>query len=281
MHLKAEVQNNYTQNFFHSDGVELTRIIAVSSPKGGVGKTTIASNLAIALSEFGKKVIAIDCNFSTPYLSYYFSDEDVDVTINDVLLGRNEITEALYHQNGVMFIPASTELEDLINLDVVKLKKNIRKLVNPEMIDFIILDTAPGLGREALAAMEAADEILFVANPLPPMIADIMRSYDVVKELGEKKVGLILNMVRKNKFEFSQREIARITKLPIIGSVTFDTNIMNSIAVRKPLMKYKPHSKSALNYTEIAANLLGIKYKKTAAKQLFVLIESLRSKINF
>lgn len=259
----------------------MTRIIAVSSPKGGVGKTTIASNLAIALSEFGKKVIAVDCNFSTPYLSYYFSDEEVDVTINDVLLGKTEIADALYHQNGVMFIPASTELEDLINLDVTKLKKNIRKLVNPEMIDFIILDSAPGLGREALAAMEAADEILFVANPLPPMIADIMRSYEVVKELGNKQVGLILNMVRKNKFEFSQREVARLTKLPIMGSVIFDTNIMNSVAVRKPLMKYKPHSKAALNYAEIAANLLGIKYKKTAAKQLFVLIESLRSKINF
>lgn len=259
----------------------MTRIIAVSSPKGGVGKTTIASNLAIALSEFGKKVIAIDCNFSTPYLSYYFTDEDVDVTINDVLLGKKEITEALYHQNGVMYIPASTELEDLINLDVTKLKKNVRKLVNPEMIDFIILDTAPGLGREALAAMEAADEILFVANPLPPMIADIMRSYDVVKELGEKKVELVLNMVRKSKFELSQREATKITKIPIIGSVVFDMNIMNSVAVRKPLMKYKPHSKSALNYTEIAANILGIKYKKSASKKLFVLIESLRSKISF
>ena len=259
----------------------MTRIIAVSSPKGGVGKTTIASNLAIALSEFGKKVIAVDCNFSTPYLSYYFDGDDVGTTINDVLLGKKEVTEALYNQNGVMYIPASTDLEDLIDLDVMKLRKVVRKLVNPEMIDFIILDSAPGLGREALASMEAADEILFVANPMPPMIADIMRSNEVVKELGGKQVGLILNMVRKNKFEFSQREVAKLTKIPVLGSVIFDNNIMNSVAVRKPLMKYKPHSKSALNYTEIAANLLGIKYKKTASKQLFVMIESLRSKMNF
>jgi MinD-like ATPase involved in chromosome partitioning or flagellar assembly len=258
----------------------LTRIIAISSPKGGVGKTTVASNVAIALSEFGKKVIAVDCNLSTPHLTYYFSNEENDVTLNDVLLGRSEITEALYHQNGVMFIPASTDLEDLVDLDITKLKKNVRKLVNPEMIDFIILDSAPGLGRESLASMEAADEILLVTTPLPPVVSDIMRCYDIVKELGEKKVGLILNMVRKNRYEFSQREIARITKLPIVGSILFDANIINSVALRKPLMKYKPHSKSALNYTEIAANILGIKYKKTASKHLFVLIESLRSKIN-
>jgi MinD-like ATPase involved in chromosome partitioning or flagellar assembly len=258
----------------------LTRIIAISSPKGGVGKTTVASNIAIALSEFGKKVIAIDCNLSTPHLTYYFSDDENETTLNDVLLGKKEITEALYHQNGVMYIPASNDLEDLVDLDIMRLKKNVRKLVNPEMIDFIILDSAPGLGRESLATMEAADEILFVTTPLPPMISDIMRCYDVVKELGDKKVGLVLNMVRKSKFEFSQREIARITKLPIMGSIVFDTNIINSVALRKPLMKYKPHSKSALNYTELAANLLGIKYKKTASKQLFVLIESLRSKIN-
>ena len=258
----------------------MTRIIAISSPKGGVGKTTVASNVAIALTEFGKKVIAIDCNLSTPHLTYYFSDYEAEVTLNDVLLGKNEITDALYHQNGVMFIPASTYLEDLVDLDITKLKKNIRKLVNPEMIDFVILDSAPGLGRESLATMEAADEILFVTTPLPPMISDIMRSYEVVKELGNKQVGIILNMVRKNKYEFSQREIARMTKIPIVGSIVFDTNIINSVAIRKPLMKFKPHSKSALNYTEIAANLLGIKYKKTASKQLFVLIESFRSKIN-
>ena len=259
----------------------MTRIIAISSPKGGVGKTTIASNLAIALSDFGKKVIAIDCNLSTPHLTYYFSDEEPDATLNDVLLGKKEITEALYNSNGVMYIPASTELKDLIDLDVTKLKRNVAKLVNPEMIDFIILDTAPGLGREALAAMEAADEIILVANPVPPMVADAMRSYEVIKELGNKKVHLVLNMVRKTKYEFSQREVARMTKLPVLGSILFDTNIMNTVALRKPLMKYKPHSKSALNYTEIAANILGIKYKKSAAKKLFVMIESLRSKISF
>ena len=258
----------------------MTRIIAISSPKGGVGKTTVASNLAIALSEFGKKVIAVDCNLSTPHLTYYFSNEENDVTLNDVLLGKCDITDALCHQNGVMFIPASTALEDLVGLDITRLKKNVRKLVNPEMIDFVILDSAPGLGREALATMEAADEIIFIATPLPPVISDIVRCNDVVKELGSKQVSIILNMVRKNKFEFSRREVARITKLPIVGSIVFDTNIINSVALGKPLMKYKPHSKSALNYAEIAANLLGIKYKKTASKQLFVLIESLRSKIN-
>jgi septum site-determining protein MinD len=103
----------------------LTRVIGIVSGKGGVGKTTLTVNLGVALSKLGKKVIVVDCNLSTPHLSYYLGAYKYTTTLNDALLGRTDIKNALYHHNNVMFVPASLAMEDLISLDIIKLKKHV------------------------------------------------------------------------------------------------------------------------------------------------------------
>jgi septum site-determining protein MinD len=262
----------------------MTKVIAISSPKGGVGKTTVAANLAVALSSFGKKVIVVDCNLSTPHLTYYISQQHHKLTLNDALLGKADIKHALYQENGVMYVPASSELNDIIDVDVAKLSKAISRLVNPEMIDYVILDSAPGLGREALAAMEAADEVIFVAQPLEPMLEDISRGSEVLKELGsegkEKESSVVLNMVRKAKYEVKQKDFDRLTKTRVVGSIAFDENIVKSVVARKPLLKFKPNSPASLDFMDLAANILGVKYKKSATKSFLKIFEAIRSKIS-
>jgi septum site-determining protein MinD len=244
-------------------------VIGISSGKGGVGKTTVATNLAIALSKLGRKVIVIDCNISTPHLTYYLGAYKYDTTLNDVLRGKARITSALYHHNGVMFIPASLSLEDLIALDMAKLKRNVDKLINPDMIDFIILDSAPGIGREALSVMNASSEILLVTLPSYPTIRDAVRSADVVRELGEKKLGLLLNMVNSHKFELSKQNIEAISKLPVLGKISFDRNIANGLAIRKPVIKYRPHSISSVQFMQLASNLVGDEYTPPRARAFY------------
>jgi septum site-determining protein MinD len=266
----------------------VTKIISISSPKGGVGKTTVAANLAVALSSFGKKVIVVDCNLSTPHLTYYMSEQHHKLTLNDALMGKADIKHALYQENGVMYVPASSELNDIIDVDVMKLKKNISRLVNEEMIDYIILDSAPGLGREALASMEAANEVIFVAQPLEPMLEDIARGKEVLKELGdkqgekdkEKESRVVLNMVRKAKYEVKEKDFCRLTKTPIVGSIAYDENVVKSVAARKPLLKFKPNSPASLDFMDMAANMLEVKYKKSSSKSFLKMFEAIRSKIS-
>jgi len=257
----------------------MTKVIAISSPKGGVGKTTVAANLSVALSSFGKKVIVVDCNLSTPHLTYYLSQQHHKLTLNDALLGKADIKHALYQENGVMYVPASSELNDIIEVDVTRLKKNISRLANPEMIDYVILDSAPGLGREALSAMEAADEIIFVAQPLEPMLDDISRGMEVVKGIGKKESNVVLNMVRKAKYEVKQKDFDKLAKVPVIGSIAFDENVIKSVAARKPLLKFKPNSPASLDFMNLAANVLGVKYKKSAVKSFLKMFEAIKSKI--
>jgi len=258
----------------------MVRVIGISSGKGGVGKTTVATNLGIALSNFGKRVVLVDCNLSTPHLVHYLGDAKFTKTLNDVLKGRIEITSAVYHHNGVMFVPASNNLEDLVNLDVAKLKKSIKKLADTDMIDYIILDSAPGLGREAVSVLDASDEIVFVSQPLESSLADVDRCNQVVKEMGRKKVGLVVNMVKNKKYELKPKEIVDFVGIPLIAHIPFDKNVERALAQRKPILTFKPYSQVSVNYHRLAANILGINFKPTSAAKLFSLIDSMRDLIS-
>ena len=92
----------------------MARVIGIVSGKGGVGKTTLASNLGIALSKFGRNVTLVDCNVTTSHLGFYFGLYDYPVTLNQVLKGEASLESATYFSNGVKIIPASLELDDLV-----------------------------------------------------------------------------------------------------------------------------------------------------------------------
>jgi len=257
----------------------MVQVIGISSGKGGVGKTTVAVNLGIALSQFGKKVIIVDCNFSTPHLSHYLGTDGFDKTINDVLRDKADITEALYQYNGVMFVPASNKIEDLIDVDIGRLKKNIKKLSNPEMIDFVLLDSAPGLGREAVSVLDTSEKILFVTSPLEPSVEDVKRCVEVVKEMGKKEMSAILNMKTRKRSEYDERDVEKMAKIPVIGKIDYDQNVINSLIAKKPVIINKPHSPASVEFMELAAKIIGVKYKPSPMKKVFHLFDNIRSLI--
>lgn len=258
----------------------MVQVIGISSGKGGVGKTTVSVNLGIALSHFGKKVIIVDCNFSTPHLSHYLGADGFDKTINDVLRDGTDITEALYHFNGVMFVPASNKVEDLVGIDISRLKKNIKKLSNPEMIDFVLLDSAPGLGREAVSVLDISENILFVTSPLQPSVEDVRRCVEVVKEMGRKDMSVVLNMKTRKRSEFNERDVEKMTRIPVIGKIEYDQNVINSLIAKKPVILHKPHSPASVGFMELAANILDVNYKPSPMKKVFHLFDNIRSFIS-
>jgi septum site-determining protein MinD len=230
----------------------LTRVIGILSGKGGVGKSTIAINLAIALQKFRKKVMIVDCNISTPHLSHYLGVRDYSFTINDVLFGKVDINSAFYNYNGLRYIPASPKLEDLINIDLSKLKSNLKKLTN-QKVDFIILDAAPGIGREALHVADASDEIIFVTNPYVPMINDVIKSKEIIKQLGEKKMSIVLNMVGDRSYELLGRIVEEVTGIPVMMEIPHDRNVDLSMVMKMPIVEYKPNSLASISFMKLAS----------------------------
>lgn len=259
----------------------MTRIIGIVSGKGGVGKSTVALNLALALKEFKKTVALVDCNLSTPHLSYYMGTSDYIGTINDVLRDKMDIQSALYNYSGVRYLPASVKFEDLIGVDLAKFKKHLAKL--EKNTDFVILDAAPGLGKEALFVMDASREIMFVTSPFVPMIGDVIRCKEVLKQFGEKKMSILLNMVTYSRHELKKGVVEEVTGVPVVGEIPYDGNVMQSLVMRYPLLEYKPDSLASINFMRIASLLTEKDYEipmKVKWHRLFTTVKNILAPSN-
>lgn len=234
----------------------MSRLITIASGKGGVGKTTTSINLGTALNSFGKQVIIVDANLTTPNIGLHLGAPIVPISLNHILNGKAKISEAVYeHDSGTKIIPSSLSINDLRNLDHSKLKEVGRKL--RKMADIIIYDCAAGLGDEALAAMESADEIILVTNPEIPAVTDALKTSKMIEQMGKSVRGVIVTRHRKVKSEMKIQNIAEMLELPILGVVPEDKKVQSALSMKEALIHAHPKSKAAREYKKIAARLIG------------------------
>jgi len=237
----------------------MTRIIAVASGKGGVGKTTLVSNLAASLSHFRKSVVAIDANLTTSNLGLHLGIPLYPVTLNDVLNGKARVKDALYyHSAGFRVIPGDVSLTKLMTPQSSRLLDVFYKLVGNA--DFVLIDTAAGLGKEAQAAIKAADELITVTNPEMPALTDALKLSRIARGFETQNVGVIVNRVKNMAHEVPVHRIEEFLGLPVIGKVHEDHNVGRSIANRQPVVLYSPKSIASQQINAIAAGLIGEQY---------------------
>ena len=234
----------------------MARIISVLSGKGGVGKTTLVSNLGAALIKKGKRVMILDANVTTPNLSLHLGIPFYPVTLHDVLEGKHPIDSAVYHHpSGLKIIPASLNVESVKNVNLEKFENILLSLLG--RTDIILIDSAPGLCKEALVAMNISDELIVVTNPELPALTDALRTIKIAEEEGVKILGAVVNRVKGHKHEISLEEIKSMLNVPIIEVVPEDINVPKSIAKMKPVVHHKPNSKSSKRFHRIASKILG------------------------
>lgn len=234
------------------------RVISVVSGKGGVGKTTIASNLGAVLSSLlDKNVLVVDCNITTSHLSLYLGMDNMPVTLNHVLKGSADLADAMYsHPTGMRVLPASIRLHDLEGVDMFRLKDVVSALRNDHAgMDYVILDCAPGLGREAMSAIRASGEMLLVTIPYMPALMDAVKCSHSVKDMGIRTTGLVLNMVSKAKHELSEKEVERIVNMPVMASIPHDTDVLRSLSSRMPVVVYNANSRAGKSLVGLAQRL--------------------------
>ena len=237
----------------------MKRMIVIASGKGGVGKTTTAINLAAAMKYFGKDVLIIDANMPTPNIGIHLNSPEVPINLNHILQRKAQAHEAVYsHESGIKIIPSSLSVKELKKLKIEKLKdfkKDFQKLA-----DIVILDCSAGLGKEATAAMEIADEIILVSNPEMPAITDALKTIKVADSMKKKVIGVIMTRVRKNNFELSPETVKEMLEIPVLGMVPEDILIQDALRKKNPLVYVHPKSKPSRAYKEIAARILNVEY---------------------
>ena len=233
------------------------KVITITSGKGGVGKTTTAINLGAALNAFGKEVIILDANLTTPNIGLHLGAPLVPISLNHVLLGKADIEDAIYeHESGTKIIPSSLSVKELKRINHGKLKDVAKKL--RRMADIVILDSAAGLGEEAMAAMESADELIIVTNPEIPAVTDALKTSKVIEQMGKTVKGVIVTRVRGSRTEMPISNIKDMLELPILGVIPEDNNIQAALVRKNAIVHSHPNSKASKAYRKIAAKIIGM-----------------------
>lgn len=238
----------------------MAKTIGVISIKGGVGKTTVASNLgAVLANEFGKKVLIVDANFSAPNLGLHFGlIKPENATIHDVVTGKAAIEKATYvHDAGFHFIPGSLVASGKI--DVYSLKKKLKDF--KKNYDIVLIDSSPTLNSEILATMIASDELLVVTSPDYPTLSCTIRAIKLARQKNTPIVGLILNKHRGKRFELSIDDIEELAEVPVLASLPDDIKVLEALSLATPVSLHAPWNRISDEYKKLAASLIGEKYE--------------------
>ncbi len=240
----------------------MTKFIAIMAGKGGTGKTTTSVNLGAALSYFGKDVVIVDANLTTPNVGLHLGVPVVPIHLHHVLQGKNHIHEAMYlHPAGPKIIPGSIAIADLHKTNPEKMEKHIRDLEKLKL-DYVIIDGAAGLGREALNAIISADELLIVTNPELPAVTDALKTIKLAEEFGKGILGVVLTKAQQSTSELSIRSIESMLEKPIIGVIPYDLVVKEALAMKDAVVFTHPRSKPSISYKRLAAALIGQDYSE-------------------
>ncbi len=241
----------------------MTKFIVIASGKGGTGKTTTAINIGTALSDFGRDVIVVDANTTTPNIGLHLGMHSTQLTLHDALKGKKHIKEVVYsHPSGLKIIPASISLDKK-----VKKEKIVDVILNlAGLTESVIIDTATGLGKEIQDLIKKSDEVLIVTTPELPAITDALKTIKLAEEHDATVIGVVLNRYNDKDIEMGVEDIEKMLGKQVLAVIPEDTKIKKSIKLKHPVTYAYPMSPASVSFKELAAKLIGQKYETELEK---------------
>jgi len=248
--------------------------IGILSGKGGVGKTTVVANLGAVLTNvFNKNVVILDSNIATSHLGLHLGlYEDLPVTLREVIKRKTPLSYAIYIHptTGIRVIPAPLSGDD-INLSRKKLGEIIDKLKKD--YELVLVDCAPGLGREVVTAVTNIDAGIIVTTPDFPAVADALKSVELLKLFKKSILGIVINRYSNKKYELTIQEIASVTGVDVIATIPYDDRVLESVAKGVPVTLLFSGSRASQSLTQLGASVIGEEYKPpgllSAVKEMF------------
>ncbi len=226
-------------------------IIAVTSGKGGVGKSTMSANLAIGLHQMNKKILLMDADLHLGNIDLIFGIR-TDKTIADVAEGNASLEEVIISTgSGIDILPASSAVLNLIEKEDFVLKKLADAFEKFEHnYDFILIDTGAGISQTVISFLLGSDKVILIVTPDPASITD---AYAVIKVLSsvnsELPVYLTVNMVNSvNEGETIYKKLNLMvqkflqSRLYFGGAVLKDDMIGRSVKKQRPFVLDHPNS---------------------------------------
>lgn len=241
------------------------RVIAVTSGKGGVGKTHLSCNLAILAARAGRRVLLLDADLG-------LANADIVLGmaphhhLGHVLEGSVSLADALAEgPRGIRILGASSGVQDLTQLDDAQRMRLLQALDDLEdRFDVVIIDCAAGIGDNVLFFAGAAQEILLVVSPEPTSLTDAYATVKVLsQDAGAERFSVIVNPAAT---EAHGREVfARLTsvtdrfleaRVSFLGHVPRDESLQRALMAQRPVVELYPRSAVTRSLQHIARSLL-------------------------
>jgi flagellar biosynthesis protein FlhG len=259
-----------TTNVTGPAGVKQARITAVTSGKGGVGKTFLSANLAAALARQGERVLVLDADLGLANLDVVLNLFP-KITLHDVFTGKNTLDEAILPApGGFSVLLAGSGMVEYSRLtpEVRDQLQGVIAQVRPRF-DRILLDTGAGISDVVLYTVSLADEVLVVATPEPTSLTD---AYATIKVLattqGRRDIRLLINQVSKaGEGRIIRGQLQQVVdryvspgldapvKLEFVAEVPIDPSVRDAVKRRQLLIDCFPGSAAAQSVVAAAARL--------------------------
>jgi len=237
-----------------------TRFVAITSGKGGVGKSTISSNLALSLSKKGFNVGIFDADIGLANLDVMFNVK-IKKNILHVLKGEATVSDILIPiTRNLILIPGESGDEILKYSDIALFERFMDEAQVLDNLDVMIIDTGAGIGQHIQMFLNAADDVIVVTVPDPAAITD---AYATIKTIATMRdnIGIIMNQVKGLKEadaifdkinKVAMENIGHNLHLKLIGKINNDTKVSNSIKKRELFVDSYPSSQPTRDIDLIA-----------------------------
>jgi flagellar biosynthesis protein FlhG len=241
-----------------------SRVIAVASGKGGVGKTNLAVNLGLSLARRGLRVALLDADLGTANVDIVLGLQP-RYHLHHVVTGQKSLTEIIIEGPfGLQVIPGASGLPDLVELPAMQRELLLRSLLMLEgKIDLLLIDTSAGVGHSVVQFILAAGELLLVTNPEPTAITD---AYALLKVLTGYQIPiatkLVVNSVQdRAEGELAGRKLAAVAEkflgrqVEMMHMLPYDRSVIEAVKLQVPLLQSFPRSPAATAINRLGEQL--------------------------
>jgi len=262
-----------------------SRVITITSGKGGVGKTTTTANLGTALAMQGKKVVVVDADIGLRNLDAVLGLENrIVYDLVDVVEGQCRLRQALIKDKRLpdLYLLPAAQTRDKNAVNSVQMEQLCQQL--RKEFDFVLIDSPAGIEQGFRNAIVGADEIIIVANPEMASVRDADRIIGLVEAADKPEPRLILNRLRADMVRrgdmMDVADVLEVLGIDLLGIVPEDEMIIITTNKGEPAV-YEKRSRAGRAYLNAAQRLLGEEVPLDEVAETPSLMERLRRLVGF
>jgi len=242
----------------------MTRIITVTSGKGGVGKTNVSVNLAITLANNGHKTCLFDADLGLANVNILLGLYP-EYNLEDVLEGKKRLSDIIIRdKSGIDIIPGSSGVGKMADLSEKDRKRLAHAFTELEAYDFFIFDTSAGISKNVISFCMSSSEVILVITPEPTALTDAYALMKVLTLNGLTKPPKVVVNQSKNaktaQLAYAKLKDTTLKFLGIqikpLGTVVADPRVLQAVASQKPFVSLYPNTQASRCIKSIAAHLL-------------------------